>query len=114
MDDLTQLGIGGLTAVLVIREVLTFLRDRRNSQGNDDNDANLSTLCQQVGELHQWHSVTDGNGVKVWYVRRSLEEAIRELATNIRTQTDILKELMRETKGTRREVERLHDASRSD
>jgi hypothetical protein len=110
-EALTQLGIGGLVAVLVIREVLTFLRERRNNKGNG---VDLSLLAKQIDEMHQWHAVTDGNGVKVWYVRRSLEEAIRQLATNIATQTDILKELMRETQGTRKDLEWLKDASRSD
>ena len=106
-NALTQLGLGGLLAFFIIREVLTFLRNRQNNRSGVD----LPHLVQQVNELHQWHSVVDGEGVKVWYVRRSLEEAIRDLSANIRAQTEVLQRLVLEQRDTRRDLERLKDAS---
>ena len=32
-----------------------------------------------VEELHEWHNHSDADGVKVWWVRRSLEQVIKEL-----------------------------------
>lgn len=108
-DTLVQLGVGGALALLIIERVLTlvfnFLKERKN-KGVD-----LPLLAQQVNELYQWHSVTDDDGVKRWYVRRSLEEAIRELSANIRAQTEVLQELVLEQRDTRRDLDRLKDAS---
>lgn len=106
-NTLTQLGVGGLVAVLLVREVLNFLKQRRN----DKDGVDLQRLAQQVTDLYQWHSVVDGEGVKVWYVRRSLEEAIRDLSANIRAQTEVLQQVLLESRETRRDLERLKDAS---
>ena len=106
-NTLVQLGVGGLVALLIIREVLNFLKQRRDDKGGVD----LQHLAQQVSELYQWHSVVDSEGVKVWYIRRCLEEVIRELSANIRAQTKVLQELVLEQRDTRRDLERLKDAS---
>ena len=38
-------------------------------------------LCRQVNDLWVWHNKEDDDGVKVWYVRRSLENAIEKLCS---------------------------------
>lgn len=104
MDSaLTDLSVGAILAVLVIREVLGFLKDRRNSKNGQETD--LPRMARQLDDLHQWHSLTDEEGVKVWYVRRSLEDAIRELSSNIRAQTEVLQNLVLESRETRKKVE---------
>ena len=45
--------------------------------------------------------------MKVWYVRRSLEEAISKLADNIEKQTSVLQSLAETTRTTKGAVERI-------
>jgi len=52
--------------------------------------AAMRKMQRQVCDLYNWHDKEDEDGVKVWYVRRSLEEAIKQLADNIAAQTDLL------------------------
>lgn len=100
-ESLTQLGLGGLVAIMVIREVLSFLSRKSNSFTMEDR--------HQLRDLHQWHSLTDDEGVKVWYVRRSLEEAVVRLADSIekfgeaqRSERDVLKEIARDMRDMRK------------
>jgi CCR4-NOT transcriptional regulation complex NOT5 subunit len=39
----------------------------------------IGSMSRQIAQLHTWHSKEDEDGVKVWYVRRSLERAIEGL-----------------------------------
>lgn len=80
--DLTAVGTLGLLAVLVGREVIRM--------------TNESVIHQYIRELHQWHAKTDNDGVPVWYVRQSLEDAISRLADNIEKQTELLRYLHEE------------------
>ena len=70
-------------------KVFGFLKDR---------GVDLPKLSRQLEELHQWHDREDEDGVKVWYVRKTLESAIERLSENIATQTKILQEMHRENK----------------
>lgn len=97
-----QIGVGGALALLVIREVLTFLKER-GPQPRDD-------MYQMVKDLHDWHAVSDQDGVKVWYVRRSLEEAVEKLATTIekladtqRATQEVMREMARDLRDLRKE-----------
>ena len=78
-SDLASFGTLGLLAVLVGREIIRM--------------SNESAIHQQIRELHQWHAKTDQDGVPVWYVRQSFEEAIVRLADNIEKQTELLRYL---------------------
>lgn len=100
-QQLLQLGVGGLFAILVIREVFSFLKERARCQSNKQ----MEIMAQQIAELHVWHSVTDEDGVKIWYVRRSLENAIEKLTLTLDAQTHLLRELTTNMQETRRDVE---------
>lgn len=100
-QQLLQLGVGGMFAILVIREVFSFLKERARCHQNKQMDV----LAHQIAELHQWHAVTDEDGVKVWYVRRSLEQAIDKLTLTLDAQTQLLRELTTNMQETRRDVE---------
>lgn len=39
----------------------------------------LEEIHAMVEELHEWHNHSDADGVKVWWVRQSLEQVIKEL-----------------------------------
>ena len=59
-------------------------------------------------DLHAWHDIADSEGVKIWYVRRSLEEAVEKLTVSIEklgerqeAATDVLKEMARDMREIR-------------
>lgn len=91
-ETLTQLGVGGIFAVLVLRQVFDFVGKRKNGA------CDLHKLSREVADLHKWHDQRDQDGVPVWYVRRSLEDAINKLAANLATQTDVLRAMHEEIK----------------
>jgi hypothetical protein len=101
-EALTQLGVGGIFVVLVLREVFTFVSKKRNGTGVD-----MLLVAKQVAELHRWHDREDEEGVKVWYVRKSLEDAVEKLAANIDKQTAIFQEMQQEQRAARVVLEAL-------
>jgi hypothetical protein len=75
--------------------------------------ANIETLCydlkKKTDELHKWHDMVDSDGVKIWYVRKSLEDAIVKLADNIAVQTEIMREIVVSIKKTDEDVQKIKD-----
>lgn len=100
-EQLLQVGAGGMFALFVLREVFSFLKERLRCQNN----ALFELMAKQIHELHEWHAVTDEDGVKIWYLRRSLENAIEKLTSNLDLQTQLLRELVMSMKETRSDVE---------
>lgn len=101
ITPIMELGVGGIFAILVIREVLGFLRSRKNGGYPD---RKIAEIHNWIEDLWNWHNVTDNDGVKIWYVRRSLEDAIRKLSDNIDVQTKAFQEMVNEMKATRRNL----------
>lgn len=119
METLMQLGVGGIFAILVIREVLSFLQRRGDLLApivvptpTECLTVEERKMLRQVHEwsrdLHAWHDVSDPDGVKIWYNRRSLEEAVDRLATTIekmsefqRAEFEVLKEMARDMRDLR-------------
>lgn len=61
----------------------------------------LDGLVKDTEEMYDWHNKSDQDGVKVWYVRQSLENALRDnakateaIAKNIELQTRLLEEMI--------------------
>jgi hypothetical protein len=68
-------------------------------------DLKLDMVSQMNKTMFDWHDKSDEDGVKIWYVRRSLEEALQEnvrainiLAKNSETQTRLLEDMVRQNK----------------
>lgn len=64
-------------------------------------DSKVDNLVEQTEEMYEWHNKSDQDGVKVWYVRQSLENALRDnakaveaIAKNIELQTRLLEEMI--------------------
>ncbi len=93
VEQLQTLGVGGIFVILVLREVLGFLR-RRNGNGLPP----CSSCAREVHDLWLWHNKEDTEGVKVWYVRKSLEDAIEKLAECIEHQNELLRTMNEELK----------------
>lgn len=100
-QQLLQLGAGGLFALLVIREVFGFLKERVRCNSN----VTIEQMAKEVHEMHEWHAVTDEDGVKVWYIRRSLENTLDKLSHTLDAQTQLLKEMVLILKDTRNEMD---------
>jgi len=64
----------------------------------------LQKMSRQTDSLYDWHNVRGEDGVPVWYVRKSLEEAMITLADNLLRQTEILNRIYDEQKDMRREM----------
>lgn len=101
---LLELGVGFIAALMVIREVLGFLERKKNGSGGhnfimnehvNDVRGTVSAIKDKVDDLHEWHNKTDADGIPLWYVRRSLEESIRELGEKIYLQIEIQTEILR-------------------
>ena len=88
----------GIALLFTVDKVLGMLKTR----GID-----LPKMARQIDELWRWHSKEDEEGVKVWYVRRSLEESLKTLAKNIGQQTTILEQIHREQIVMHKEVSKL-------
>ena len=86
-SGLLELGIGGVVALLIIKEVFSFMkgvRMRRNGV-----PVKCEKCAAQVQALFDMHNQKDADGVYIWYVRRSLEDAINKLADDIQHQTNV-------------------------
>ena len=143
------LALNGVVAVLIIKEVLSFILKFLNKNKVSPEVASMQSSIQDLVEsgkkareeeqelrkkeqelhekrhekiverlrdlkdknddLHEWHSKTDADGVKVWYVRQSLEQAVVKLSDNISIQTEVLKDLLKESRDTNRTVEKLQE-----
>ena len=100
-DQFLQVGAGGLFALLVLREVFGFLKEKVRAQSN----LVIDNMAKQIQELHEWHAVTDEDGVKIWYLRRSLENAIEKLTSNLDIQTQLLREMVLILKDSRNAID---------
>ena len=116
-----QLGVGAIFALLVLRLVFDFLTEywrRKEDRGIDSSpkidrvlsiSKDLHVFSQRafpmIKDLHDWHNVNDSDGVKIWYVRGSLEKAIDKLADNLVEQTKILQQMASEMVNVKRAVE---------
>ncbi|MCK5391596.1 MAG: hypothetical protein KAJ31_04155 [Deltaproteobacteria bacterium] len=119
---LVELGVGLIAAIMVIREVLGFL-DKKKFHNVDSlehgavmsehvNDVRFAILKvkDKVDDLHDWHNKTDEDGVFNWYVRRSLEDVIKDLGVKIEmqigVQTKILQHMQRMEEHYREKAEK--------
>lgn len=92
-DPLTQLGVGGIFAVILVDRVLGFLRTRKN--GQNGKCAHCEECYNLVRDMHIVHSRTDENGIPLVYTPPRLESTLKELSAAITKQTEVLQELLR-------------------
>jgi hypothetical protein len=123
--DNVMVANGALLVTLVAlaaRELFSWLKEK-NLQNTDnkiyqlndtlksiDNrvekiDMKVDGLLQTNKTMYDWHDKNDEDGVKIWYVRRSLEEALHEnvkainiLAKNSEVQTRLLEDMVKQNK----------------
>jgi SH3-like domain-containing protein len=69
-------------------------------------------MARHCLDLHDWHNVTDVDGVKVWYMRSSLEKAIENLSVNVKEQTGVLHKMHEGSKDHSRDLGDLKDINK--
>jgi len=92
---LLQLGVGGIFAILVLKEVFGFLGKYKGGNHKANIERRIGGVHERmwkVDKLYDWHNAQDEEGVPIWYVRKSLEQAIKNLSSSI----DVLHESIRE------------------
>ena len=93
MDSLiAEYGIPGIIIFLLYQEIMRLRGSKRGTSCGVSRE-DFMVVKDQVKELHDWHAREDEDGVKVWYVRRSLEHAIEKLASAITQQANVLTEI---------------------
>ena len=113
MTDLGQLPMWIIAVVVILKVVFDFLEKLAkwwSTRGSDTSQSSpvekklhvvlgkLDTMGKQVEDLYEWHAVKDGDGVPIWYNRRSMEAAITTLADVLGDMKVVLSELSQETK----------------
>ena len=101
MDTLTQIGVGGIFAILILREVFAFLHRREAKNGTKE-------WVGKIDKMFDWQNVFDDEGVPIWYVRKSLEEAIRKLSSSIGVLHGVIREQNALTSRMIERIESLH------
>jgi hypothetical protein len=86
--SVTAVGVMAIFAFLLVREFLNFVDRRKNGAPASHIKGLVEATHDLTKELHTWHDVKDDDGVHVWYVRRSLVDAISTL-------TEVLDQQMR-------------------
>jgi len=92
-----ELALGLGLALILVDKIMYWIDRKRNGTVSKDHPPpkeEWKLMLAQMKDLHDWHNKEDEDGVKIWYVRRSLEEAIARLSENIAMQTRILERLV--------------------
>lgn len=103
---LLQIGAGGVLAIILIREVVGFVKwivtlfhdgDEEDDQSCSRIYGCLEEILDKTRQLYDWHSLKDERGVPVWYSsfgNEDLKSLLRETIENIRAQTELSRNLL--------------------
>lgn len=128
MEDITVVGLMILVFGAAIREIFGWFKQKnlQNSEARlqaveeavKSSQAEIVKIREDLLEpmrlkldtLYEWHDKSDQDGVKVWYVRKSLENTLTDtaaamniLAKNSEIQTKLLEEINNEQRAFRSE-----------
>lgn len=117
-QEATILGLFVLVIGAAIKELFGWISKKniQNSEVRFDNifksldsiskkvdslESKVRQMAEETEEMYDWHNKSDQDGVKIWYVRQSLENALRDnakateaIARNIELQTRLLEEMI--------------------
>ena len=83
MDTISQLGIGGIFAILIIKSFIELIKTMRGKNGSDTiKDVKSITIDtnDKVKTLHSLHSKTNQDGLPVWYFPQSIVQDQKKIA----------------------------------
>ena len=95
MDEaLTQLGVGAIVAILIIREVLAFLKTKNGNNGGNSHKPDISSECirtisrieDQVGKIK--HGLNNN-----FTVNNAIHHQIQEIRSEVRELKSILRRM---------------------
>lgn len=96
MDQLTEVGVGGILVILILREVFSYL----NKKGPNGLERKLDKVCRTVERI-----AVESRDL---YNRRSLEDAIGKLSVCVERQTELMGGMLTSIKDLHREMKALH------
>ena len=99
------------SAALILTLVGVVIMIARNEQGKKTDNKLHDVIANQLNDLHQWHNVKDEEGMPVWYVRRSLGDAIQSLSENIKIVADVLRVISTAQNEIQRDIHDIKKAS---
>lgn len=106
-DSLTQLGVGAVFSLLVLRTVFDFLRSRRTVPDQDRLAERIEKIERLTQELHDWHAIEDVDGVKRWHCRSGgLEKTQEQIGRALEVQCEVMRAVLDEVKDMRRDADR--------
>ena len=104
-NDLTFVFIIAMFAWMVIKELLKYISKKEatrkqnpESEAKNDSRKKIDSMHKWTAQLHEWHNQKDKDGVPVWYVRSSFENAINRLTETLEKQIEVFTELIIEMK----------------
>ena len=119
MDVYLQLGAGFAVLIIMMREVFSFAKwimtrgkidpavevHTKTLQALekvivtiDKLNNKLDTPIREIDDLHRWHDKTDEDGVRVWYIRKSVIDRFMEEIEKQNISLDIIINMLRDTK----------------
>lgn len=96
-----EYGVVGIFLLLLLKEIPNWIVKLKNGGATVEDKLveEIRKVVEQnnvlIQELHGWHNVHDEDGVKIWYVRRSLHIAIEQLAKSVAKMSSVMELLER-------------------
>jgi len=84
----------------IISELVSELKQRNER---------AEKIYDKVQWLYEVHHKFDDDGVPIWYVRKSLEKVIVQLAENISRQTEIMSKISEELRDQKHSLQTIND-----
>ena len=107
-DYLIQI-ITGLCTTGLVGVVLSLWRIYARVARLGDISEKMDEVHKMTVDLHEWHDHSDADGVKVWYIRKSLEKAIFELSGAVDALNKTTANNLTNTHGTAKVLDRITD-----
>ena len=111
LENITLVGLIVVVVGMFLKEIFAWLREK-NLQNSESRMTAIETklssiqttiemISDQSSDMYEWHNKSDQDNVKIWYVRQSLENAVKDtgkaiavMAKNSELQTRLLSELI--------------------
>lgn len=130
-NELTVVGLLAALLLIVAREAFAFVANK-NLQASDarfkktteqietildnlkEQKKSIEHITKKTDKMYDWHDKDDADGVKVWYIRQSLENVLRDnaravaaIAKNSELQTRLLEEMLESQRVVMREQSQM-------
>ena len=99
-EPITQIALIVAIIAVILDKTLPWIAKKKNGGWSTEDrlkylSEKVAIITPQIRDLHHWHNKEDADGVKVWYIRQSLEQAIAKLGDTLERQTIVMEALAR-------------------